>query len=118
MITNEYSGLADAWSTYIQPPPIVNEYRVYYDASGTVTFCDGPSGPSGNYICAQVAEVVKVMVGLTVVHNGSLTIPESNSLSIRLIKSMTGFQSVRAHPALLIEPNDTYTDTEYYDRAN
>jgi hypothetical protein len=48
---------------------------------------------------------------LTTVNNSTVQLK-------RLCKSNQGYRVVKGHAALLLDKNETYTDIEYYDRAN
>jgi hypothetical protein len=54
----------------------------------------------------------------TVVDNKLKLIDTGPKYRVQLKKSTTGYQVVKNHAGLVLEPNETFSETEYYDTAN
>jgi hypothetical protein len=106
---------------HVEEIPIEYEYRVYYDENGFIT----------NTSCLKKDEILPdrpyLIVSKDEFDNFHKYIVIKNKLIERkdnagqlkqIVKSTTGFLTVKNNPALLIEQDESYTDTEYYDYRN
>lgn len=118
MNTNSESELLAA---LLALQPIVEEpaeYRVYYNQAGDITSCSMRDHPStGDYLVVTPAEYDNYF-RYNVVNGVLKLIDRPHSFSVQLKKSNTGYQVVKNHAGLLLEPDETYVDTEYYDTVN
>jgi hypothetical protein len=115
---NELPELIKAFGLIDCPVDSPVEYRLYYSETGVATFMSGSDGPSGNYI-----NITQEIYNRAIVHNlrvvrGALVVVDAAHLWLQLHKSDVGHPVVKSHPALIIEPNETYTDIEFYGRIN
>lgn len=115
---SELPELIKAFELIQQPVDLPAEYRLYYNENGAGMFMSGAAGPAGNYInITQEIYNRAIVHNLRVVH-GALVVVDAAHLWLQLHKSDAGHPVVKSHPALIIEPNETYTDIEYYGRIN
>lgn len=104
-----------------QRPTIVKEYRLYYDIDGIVIGLWESGHPTGdNYIVlADPGVFYNSNTLLLRVQNKKLIVLDPKAPSkTRLQKANAGFRVVKGNAAVLLEPNETYTEIEYYDRTN
>lgn len=100
--------------------PIIEEpveYRLYYDALGAITSCSMQAHALGNYVVTDF-KTYDCYYHFKVVKNKLVKIDHSAAYTVRLQKSNTGFLVVKNNAGIILENNETYTDTEYYDRTN
>lgn len=94
------------------------EYRIHYDENGTITQCTMNIHPTEtNYIVVTNDEYQNYF-RYTVVNNKLKLIDTNPGYRVQLKKSDSGYQVVKNHAGLLLEPGETYAETEYYDRTN
>ncbi len=104
-------------------PPPVHEYRVYYDLTGDIVHSTSSVREAEEYNYqlpyiviteAEYQEFYKYKV-----KNNKLQLRELNSGQlIQLVPSNKGFQVVKNNAAILIEQDEQYPNTEYYDYRN
>lgn len=100
--------------------PVTPEYRFYYDASGRIYLCtnikeDVPD--SGNYVV--VDQKIYKHDHLYRVVKGQLVKKEIDLVYRRQLQSSnTGFQVVGGHAGLILENDEKYTNTEYYEQPD
>lgn len=102
-------------------PIVIKEYRLYYDTDGIIIGLWESGHPDGdNYIVLDDPEVFYNANTLMLrVQNKKLVVLDPQSPSrTRLKKSNQGFRVVKGNAALLLEANESYKETEYYDRTN
>jgi hypothetical protein len=102
-------------------PVITKEYRLYYNNDGTVTGLWEIDHPTGNnYIVLDDPGIFyNSNTHLLRVQNKKLVVLDPRAPEkIRLKKSTTGVKVVKGHAALVLNPEETYTEVEYYDRTN
>jgi len=101
----------------VTPDP-VPEYRFYYDDTGRITCCSMLDHPeSGRYLIVTKEEYDNY-TRYEVKNNKLSIIKTSNKILSALVKSNTGFATVKGHAALLIEDTEAYQDIEYYAPRN
>jgi hypothetical protein len=100
--------------------PIVEEYRAYYDADGWVTeFRANIFPPGDNWI--QISRELYATYNyqwLRVVDSKIIKEVPNNNHYFSLTRSDKGVKVVKNHAGLLLEPDETYEDVEYYDKRN
>ena len=97
----------------VTPDP-VPEYRFYYDETGKITNCSMLNHPqSGKYLVVTKEEYDNYT--RYEIKNDKLSIIKTpNKILSALIKSNSGFVTVKGHAGLLIEDREVYQDIEYY----
>lgn len=95
-------------------PDLVPEYRFYYDATGRITNCSMFNHPPGENFLIVTKEEYDNYTRYEVKNNKLTIIKTSNKILSALIKSNSGFATVKGHAGLLIEDTEVYTDIEYY----
>ena len=104
-----------------QRPVVVQEYRLYYDPEGMIIGLWESDHPEGNnYIVLDDPGVFYSANTLLLrVQNKKLVVLDPMAPSkTRLQKANNGFRVAKGHAAVIIEPDETYTEIEYYDRTN
>lgn len=102
-------------------PTVIIEYRLYYNTDGTIVGLWESGHPDGdNYIVLDDPGLFYRSNTLWLrVQNKQLVVLDLTAPSkTRLQKASNGFQVAKGHAAVIIEPNETYTEVEYYDRTN
>jgi hypothetical protein len=102
-------------------PIIIKEYRLYYNSDGTILGLWENSYPEGNnYIVLDDPGIFySSNTHMLRVHDKKLVVLDPRApLQIRLKKSNKGFKVVKGHAALILSEDETYLETEYYDRTN
>lgn len=102
-------------------PKIMKEYRLYYNADGTIIGLWESSHPKGNnYILLDDPGIFYHTNSLLLrVFDKKLTLLDPKApLKTRLQKANSGFLVVKGNAALILEQNETYYKVEYYDRTN
>ena len=90
------------------------EYRFYYDDTGRITNCSMFNHPeSGKYLVVTKEEYDNY-TRYEVKNNKLSIIKTTNNILSALVKSNSGFATVKGHAALLIEDTEIYDDIEYY----
>lgn len=104
-------------------PPPVAEFRLYYDEDGRIV---------RSTTTLREAEELNIPLPYLIVdneqyqifyrfkvENGQLVeISQSSGQRVQLKKSTKGFKVVENHAAILLEADDDYPNTEYYDYRN
>lgn len=94
------------------------EYRVYYNQDGKITQCSMRNhSTEGNYLIVTADEYENYF-RYTVVNCKLKKIDIAYSFHLNLKKGDSQYRVVKNHAGLLLEPDETYTDTEYYDTNN
>ena len=104
-----------------KPAEFVEEYRAYYNEDKTVRCYMANNFPNEdtNWINISREEYISQDYQWKQVLNGSLVkiIPDSR-YRFPLTSSNKGVKVVKNHAGLLLEPDETYEDVEYYDKRN
>lgn len=103
-----------------RPTPLI-ENRLYYNDNGSIIGLWETSHPEGtNYIVLDDTSIFfHTNTHLLCVKNKKLEILDPRQpKKVRLIKSNTGFKTIKGHAALLIGSNENYELIEYYDRTD
>ena len=94
--------------------PVI-EYRLHYNDTGDIVMCSMQEHPDSTDYVVVDQQTYELYFKYRVVKGKLELIKHDTGIMTSLVKSTTGFKVVRNHAALLLEPNETYTDTEYYD---
>ena len=98
--------------------PLKLEYRLYYNELGEIISCSMAEHPdSGNYIVVTKTEYEQYF-NYRIVNAQLIKIDNDAGYRVKLQKATTGYCVVKNHAGLLLEPNETYTTTEYYAHRN
>jgi len=90
------------------------EYRFYYDETGRIVNCSMFNHPeSGNYLIVTKEEYDNY-TRYEVKNNKLSVIKTPNRILSALVKSSSGFKTVKGHAALLVEDSENYDPVEYY----
>ena len=99
-----------------EDPPI--EYRLHYNAAGDIVMCSMQQHPeSDSYLVVTKAQYD--LYHRYCVVKGKLTLIEHDAgLRVALVSRDRGFAVVKNHAALLLETDEIFKNTEYYDYRN
>ena len=99
-------------------PKVIKEYRLYYNEDGSIIGLWETDHPDGNYIVLEDPdEFNRSSTSRLHVANGKLqTIDPTILHRTQLVKSTAGVAVVRGHAALVLYPDEEYSDREFYDR--
>lgn len=102
----------------IVPEPI--EYRLHYDNSGAITMCSMQNHPDSiQYLVVGKEEYENyTLYKVDIVNKKLKKVVLDPGVSVQLKRSNQGFKTVKHHAGLIVEPDETYEDIEYYDRTN
>lgn len=96
---------------------ITPEYRLYYNDAGEITHCSMIEHAEGTYVVVDRPTYDNYFRYRVV--NGELKKIESDAQHrVKLHKANTGYAVVAGHAGLILEPGETYTEIEYYDRTD
>ena len=111
--------LHKAFSSLITPVPQILEYRLYYNDLGEITSCSMQQhADNGTYIVVTKDEY-DTYFKYKVVKGKLKIIDNDDGYSVQLRKADAGVKVVKGHAGLIIEPEETYNNIEYYEyRAN
>ena len=99
-----------------EDPPI--EYRLHYNAAGDIIMCSMQQHPASESYLVVTKEQYDLYHRYCVV-KGKLTLIEHDSgTRVALVTGTAGFTVIKNHAALLVEDNETFNNTEYYDYRN
>ena len=93
------------------------EYRIYYDTIGNITSCSMQAHAPGNYVVTDKATYDAYYL-YKVIKDRLVKIEHNAAYSARLKKSNTGYLVVKNNASIILEHNETYKDTEYYESTN
>ena len=117
----EEKAFWDEFHAALKPEvPVIREYRFYYDTNGRIYLCtnvkqDQPE--SGDYVV--VDQKTYDQNHLYRIVNGQVVKKETDLVyRCQLQSSNTGFRVVAGHAGLILENDEEYTNTEYYDRPD
>lgn len=113
----------DALGLIEQPKPVEREFRWYYNDEGYVhaTCCHLHEvemyGLVGKYIIVDESMYFD-SIKYKILNDKPVMITDDNGQRKQLEKGEEGFSVVKNNAALLLEPDDTYTNTENYGYRN
>lgn len=94
------------------------EYRIHYNSAGDITLCTMQNHPADTMYIVVSQDEYNNYFHYTVVDSKLKKIDNQTGYSVKLKKSTTGYKVVKDHAGLLLEPGETYAETEYYDQIN
>jgi hypothetical protein len=102
----------------ITVPPIVEEYRAYYDTDGCVTGFSGSGFPdTDNWInISRELYITHDWSCMRVVDGKICRVEPDYFHHFALTRSSKGVRVVKGHAGIVVE--DDYSETEYYERRN
>lgn len=104
-----------------QRPVVLKEYRLYYNDDGTTIGLWETDHPDGdNYIILDDPDIFhRTSTNLLQVVNQQLKILDTTPVyRVKLTKADSGHRVVRGQAALVLMPDEEYSDIEYYDQTN
>ena len=94
------------------------EYRLHYDSDGNITMCSMQAHPENtNYVVVD-KQTYDSYYHYTIVDSKPKLIDRMPKYRVQLTKSDSGYQVVKNHASIVLEPGEIYADTEYYDQIN
>lgn len=102
-------------------PKSIIQNRLYFNEDGSIIGLWETSHPEGdNFIVLDDTSIFfHTNTHLLYVKNKKLEVLDPHKpKKARLIKSNSGFKTIKGHAALLINENEIFENIEYYDRAN
>lgn len=103
-----------------ETPPLVIEYRLYYNSEGdviTTTMIDDPVLADTPYVVVT-KDIYEKSFNYRVVNKQPVLINRDTAYRVRLKQANAGYQVVKNHAGLILEPSETFNDTEYYEPNN
>lgn len=111
---SEFFAAIQALQVPVEEPA---EYRIYYNDTGQITQCSMRNHPADSDYIVVTQEEYENYFRYTVVDKKLKKIVHAHNFHVKLTMSNTGYAVVKNHAGILIEPTETYTDIEYYDRV-
>ena len=113
-------GLELAEEIERQRPPVIKEYRLYYNEDGTIIGLWESSHPEGNYIVLDDPDIYhRTNSNLLRVVKGELKIIDPTPVNVRkLYKGTSGQPVVQGHAAIALGLDEEYLEIEFYDQKN
>lgn len=113
-------GLELAEEMERQRPPVIKEYRLYYNEDGSIIGLWESGHPDGNYIVLDDPDIFhRSNTHLLRVVKGELKILDPSPVNVRqLFKTKIGQPVVKGHAAIALGIDEKYLEVEYYDRTN
>lgn len=99
-----------------EDPPI--EYRLHYNEQGDIYMCSMQQHPDTDSFIVVTREQYDLYFRYRVEHGKLKLIEHDMGIKKPFKLSDKGFKTVRNHPALILLPDETYKETEYYDHRN
>ena len=122
---NEQELWAEVWQLVAeydrQRPVVVKEYRLYHNKDGTVIGLWETDHPEGNnYIVLDDPDIFhRTSTSLLRIVNKELKVLDPTPIyRVKLAKADSGQRVVKGHAAVILMPEEEYTEIEYYDRTN
>lgn len=100
----------------IVPEPL--EYRFHYNENGDIYLCTMQQHPDNTQYIVVTKEEYANYYNYRIVDNKLKLIDRSPKYHVQLKSSNQGYQVVKNHAALVLEPGEAYSDTGYYERIN
>ena len=101
----------------VTPDPVI-EYRLHYDDDGNIVMCSMQEHPDNDRYVVVDRATYEVYHRYRIVKGKVELIQHNTGHKVTLIKSTKGMRVIKNHAALLLEPNETYTQIEYYEPRN
>lgn len=94
------------------------EYRIHYNEHGDITMCTMRDHPTDTTYIVATKDEYDNYFRYTVKNNKLKLIDIEPKYCVQLKKSNNGFKVVKDHAGLILESDEAYADTEYYDTNN
>jgi hypothetical protein len=118
MNVNSLDELIKALSLIEEPVAEPIEYRIHYNDSGNITMCSMQQHPdSSQYLVVDKYEYDNYF-RYQVIDKKLKQIDIDYGYRVQLKKSNSGYQVVKNHAGLILESDETFSETEYYDTNN
>lgn len=105
--------------TMLDPVPELKlEYRLHYRENGDIYLCTMQDHPANTEYIVVSKDEYETYYKYRVVNKQLKLIEPDSGYRAQLKSSKQGHAVVLGHAAILLEPTETYTDTEYYDYRN
>ena len=104
-----------------QLQPIVEEpieYRIHYNDNGDITMCTMQNHPRDTTYIVVTKHEYENYFRYTIVDNKLKLVDTNTGYRVQLKKSSSGYKVVKDHAGLILEPAESYANTEYYDGTN
>lgn len=112
---DEVSGLIKPVTTTTAPNL---EYRLHYTELGEITLCSMQDHPlTDRYVVVDKLTYDQYFL-YRIVNGKPIKIEHNSGYKVKLEKSTKGFQVVKDHAGIVLEDNETHTQTEYYAYKN
>lgn len=116
---NTPQELIEAFNLIKEIPQPKIEYRIHYDSKGLIVSCTMVDHPeNSNYVVVDKDTYDNYFRYDRVINGKLRKIIHDPGYRVQLHPSTSGFEVVKNHAALLIEDNETYNDTEFYNSSN
>ena len=111
---------AEAERLTVQSLPTKIEYRLYYNEDGNIILgtmiADEPH--TDNPYLVVTKEEYDTYFHYVVVNGCLKKIDNDSGYRVKLVRSDSGYNVVKNHAGLLLEPGETYNNIEYYGHRN
>lgn len=115
---NSHDELLKAFEL-IKPLPVLElEYRLHYDDQGNITMCTMQQHPDATQYIVVTKEEYHNYYRYRIENKKLKFVDTGSNYSVQLKKSDSGYLVVKNHAGLILEPDETFGDTEYYDTNN
>jgi hypothetical protein len=90
------------------------EYRIHYDGNN-ITMCTMQNHPENTQYLIVDKETYDNYFSYIIINGTLKKIDINPGYSVQLVKSTQGYKTVKNHAGILLENDETYTNTEYYE---
>ena len=94
------------------------EYRLHYNELGEIYMCTMVDHPDATDYIVVTKDEYDHYFHYSVVNSKLKKIDRDAGYRVQLRKSKSGYPTVSGHASLIIEADETYNNTEYYERNN
>jgi hypothetical protein len=94
------------------------EYRIHYNDNSIITMCTMQNHPETTQYIVVDKETYENYFSYFIVDGNLKKIDNNPGYSVQLIKSTQGFCCVKHHAGILLEDDEAYLNTEYYEFRN
>jgi hypothetical protein len=115
---NSEAELIKALNQLVQTEDIPIEYRLHYDELGNIYLCTMQQHPESTQYVIVTKEEYEQYFKYKVIKGKLKLIDHHSGVKTGLEKSDSGFRVVKGNAALLLNADEMYNDTEYYDYRN
>lgn len=94
------------------------EYRLHYNESGEIIMCSMVDHPESDHYVVVSKDKYERYFDYRIADGQLIKIDQHSTYSVKLTKSDTGYPTVKNHAGVILEPGESYTETEYYAPRN